>query len=377
MKITLLVPNISTNCVGRAYILAKSLQDYCEVEIVGPDFGDGVWVPCRSENVRYKAIIFHNCLAYFANLRKILFIDSKTDVVYVIKPMLLSYGVALLLKFWYKIPVVLDIDDWQVGMAFWRAMQTPLSWFRVWHPFWVGWEFIFDFFTDLADDITVSGFFLRQRYKGHLIRHGRDATLFNPDNYDAEELKHFYGFGNIKIVMFLGTARPHKGVEELIDAAQYLSDLEFEILVVGANFEDPYIHYLQRQADNQVTFVGMQPFNEIPRWYAIADVVIIPQRKNFASIGQTPAKLFDAMAMAKPIVATNVADISVILADCGFIVPPCDALALASKIRFLLENPAMGQCMGRKARSKFISMYSLQSVQQELIGVFSRYRLGR
>jgi len=40
----------------------------------------------------------------------------------------------------------------------------------------------------------------------------------------------------------------------------------------------------------------------------MGDVVIIPQRENFATLGQMPAKVFDAMAMAKPTIATNVSD---------------------------------------------------------------------
>jgi glycosyltransferase involved in cell wall biosynthesis len=41
-----------------------------------------------------------------------------------------------------------------------------------------------------------------------------------------------------------------------------------------------------------------------------------------ATVGQIPAKLFDAMAMAKPIVATDVNDFAGILDGCGLVVKP-------------------------------------------------------
>ena len=43
MKISILSPDLSNNCLGRAYLLAKILQRRYEVEIVGPIFGDGIW----------------------------------------------------------------------------------------------------------------------------------------------------------------------------------------------------------------------------------------------------------------------------------------------------------------------------------------------
>ena len=42
MKISILSPDLSQNCLGRAYLLAKILQSHYEVEIIGPVFGNGI-----------------------------------------------------------------------------------------------------------------------------------------------------------------------------------------------------------------------------------------------------------------------------------------------------------------------------------------------
>jgi len=42
MKISILPPDLSHNCLGRAYLLAKILQRHYEVEIIGPMFGEGI-----------------------------------------------------------------------------------------------------------------------------------------------------------------------------------------------------------------------------------------------------------------------------------------------------------------------------------------------
>jgi len=42
MKISILTPDLSHNCLGRAYLLAKILKMYYEVEIVGSFFREGL-----------------------------------------------------------------------------------------------------------------------------------------------------------------------------------------------------------------------------------------------------------------------------------------------------------------------------------------------
>jgi len=42
MKISILSPDLSYNCLGRAYLLAKNLQRHYEVEIISPMFVEGI-----------------------------------------------------------------------------------------------------------------------------------------------------------------------------------------------------------------------------------------------------------------------------------------------------------------------------------------------
>jgi len=50
MKISILTSDLSHNCLGRAYLLAKVLQRCYEVEIIGTVFGDGIWEPVAMMN---------------------------------------------------------------------------------------------------------------------------------------------------------------------------------------------------------------------------------------------------------------------------------------------------------------------------------------
>ena len=105
-------------------------------------------------------------------------------------------------------------------------------------------------------------------------------------------------------------------------------------------------------------FLGMTPKAHEPLLLAASDIVCIPQKISYASIGQVPAKVFTAMSMAKPVIASAVSDLPIILKDCGVIVPPGDINALAEQLTYLIENPQTAKMLGQRARVKCIKKYS-------------------
>lgn len=119
--------------------------------------------------------------------------------------------------------------------------------------------------------------------------------------------------------------------------------------------------------------LGMQPFSKIPEILTLSDAVTVPQRERRASVGQVPAKLFDAMAMAKPIVATKVSDIPEVLGGGGWLVEPESPDELAEAIDFALEHPKKSENKGKKARERFRQKYSYDAMEEKLLELFSKY----
>jgi glycosyltransferase involved in cell wall biosynthesis len=89
------------------------------------------------------------------------------------------------------------------------------------------------------------------------------------------------------------------------------------------------------------------------------------------SYGQIPAKIFDAMAMGKPILSTNVSEIPRIIQDCGWIAKPDDARELAVKIRYILNHPEEAVEKGKKARARFDRDYGWAILEKKILRVFS------
>jgi glycosyltransferase involved in cell wall biosynthesis len=374
MRISILVSDASTNCMGRAYILAKVLSIHFEIELVGPILiGQSVWVPFDSREFECRFVPSKNYPLFFSSIRPILNHISG-DVIYALKPLASSYGIALLSTLKQKRPIILDIDDWEIGFVRWRLSISKRSWLRLHDANWIGWTCLLDRLISRADGITVSNQFLAKRYGGTLVPHGRDVWFLDPSRYDAQEIKSAWGFCEEKLILFLGSPERYKGLEDLVHAVRMMDRKDTKVLIIGANEGDPLISQLYSESRDVLKLVGPRPLSERPNWLAIADVIAIPQRKSVATVGQMPAKLFDAMAMSKPIVATDVSDIPSVLWDCGLVVPAGDVKALSQGISYMFEHPVEAAEMGRRARQKCIEHYSWETMERLLLGVFSAYQ---
>jgi len=388
VKISILTPDISHNCLGRAYLLAKVLQRRYEVEIVGPAFQGKIWEPLAGQGEVELRIVPGSPLS-FKTVSQMIAIRKEIagDLIYASKPLLTSYGVGLLEKRFGRRPLVLDIDDWQMG--FQKEALQGLSPMRKLRRFAFStlcfsspasyWNCLLgERLIALADEVTVSNNFLKDRFGGTVVWHGRDTNAFDPKKFDRNHLRNKFGIPEDKrVVMFLGTPNPYKGIEDLIEAVNFLKDSRILLTLVGLG-EDSYSQRVKalvrnKLSDNRARLFGLQPFKKVPGFLAISDVVVIPQRRNLATIGQVPAKVFDAMAMAKPIISTNVSDIPTILHGCGFIVEPGNPQQLARKLRFVLENENLAAQMGAKAREKCAREYSWANMEERLLQVFSKF----
>ncbi len=382
MKISILTDDFSRNSFHRPYVLANALNHKYDVEIVGPIFGNSVYEPCRQPIVKYKIIKGRWFPLFFASVKELL-ASIEGDVIYASKLMLPSFGVGLLKKKTSKRPLVLDIDDWSAGLwlgewhktVFKRFVETYYrNPFKLLNPTTHIYKVWMEHFATFADQITVTSDFLQRRFGGIKLPHARDPQEFNPQRFDAKELRKQWSIDRFKIIMFIGNPAPYKGIEELVDAIELVDRKDLKLMLVGINTKMPYSkQIIKRGGEHLITKPHLISVSDVPKVLAMADLVVIPQRNTPSTVGQIPAKLIDAMAMAKPIIATNVSDMPKILDGCGIIVEPNDVEALAERIAFLLDNPVAAAELGKKAREKFLGNYTLDHLQKQLTNIFESF----
>jgi len=363
VKVSVLCFDLSDNALGRAELLARLLSPRYDVEVVGPQFADTVWRPVAQSAIRHRGVRARSCPGFARTIPSLLrLIDG--DVLYASKPRPTSFGLGLLARARRGRPLLLDVDDWELGFfyrsGFWGGVGRALN---LGDPNGLASTWIAEQLVPSADALTVASDFLQRRFGGALVPHVRDTEVWDPARHDRTASRAALGVGDRRVVMFLGTPRRYKGVEDLVEAMQALDDRVLLVLV-GV---DPASGWAARwSGSSRVRVVGEIPFDDVPRMLVAADVVAVPQRATTDTIGQVPAKLIDAMAMARPIVATDVSMIPAILEGCGVVVPPGDPPALAKAIAGLLADQAGAADLGRRARERCIARYSFATARATL-----------
>jgi len=371
-KISIITPDFSHNCVGRAILIAELLKENNDVEIVGPAFGEKVWLPVRvpAENIRYKYLSAKKNKFYLKTAYKLAQSMINSDIIIVSKAVLPSIFIALLARVLNNAPIIIDIDDWELGFEFERFKSGSVL-KKIKSAFNVVKLIVCEFIVIMIKNRVVSNTYLQKRFGGVIIPHTRDTQIFDPALYDKKIIRERLNIPlNKKIVLFLGTPREHKGINELREAFKKIDRDDTILMLVGFNLDDKYQKLLhddiQKQLGDKCRMYEQQPFNKIPEFLVLADMVVIPQRKTYSSLGQIPAKLFDAMAMALPIVASRTNDIPEILKDCGWTYEPGNIKELTDKIRFVLANPELSRQKGKNARQTCVNKYSNKIMKSKI-----------
>jgi glycosyltransferase involved in cell wall biosynthesis len=368
VKVSVLAFDLSDNATGRAELLARLLHPRYEVEIVGPRFGDAVWPPAQKSPIPYRVVAAGRYPGFARAAREVVGL-ADGDILYACKLRATSYGLGLLARARRPRPLVLDVDDWELGFFYrgglWGRVGRALN---LSNPNGLPWTWLTERLRAKADAVTVASRFLERRFGGVLVPHVRDTEAWAPERFDARAGRALLGVGDERIVMFLGTPRGYKGVRELVEAVGTLGNAVVLALVgvddrstVAAAMQHPWVRR-----------VGPIPFDDVPRYLVAADVVAVPQLVSPDTVGQVPAKLFDAMALARPVVSTAVSMIPEILDGCGLVIPPGDVGALAAALRRLLADPAAAQALGRRARDRCVARYSFAAARTALFPLLER-----
>lgn len=133
----------------------------------------------------------------------------------------------------------------------------------------------------------------------------------NELNFDEKKkLKEKYGIkDNEKILLFTGRITPEKGVKELVESLKNVSNQNYKLLILGSALNElktktkyqEEIENIVQTISSKVIFTGFIKYQEINKFYSIADIAVLP------SIWDDPAPLtvIESLVSGLPIITTN------------------------------------------------------------------------
>jgi glycosyltransferase involved in cell wall biosynthesis len=378
-KVSLIVSDLSGGGAVRAFLLGQVLLDLgYTVEVVGFQFGPNLYAtpPVGIPVCAIPGQPYPGLLKQIPSLLKKL----DGDILYAVKPKPTSFGLGLLRRLQTRKPLLLDMDDWELswcGGDDWRYAPSPKQLYRDIfkpngqlkepdHPLYTQW---LENWVSKADGLTVDTSFLQNRFGGVYVANGKDTELFSPEGYDAEVARSRLNLSNYRVLMFPGAPRPHKGLEDVLEALEILQEPDLRVVIIGGSPYDDYDDRLMERYGKWLIKIPRQPVEKMPEMVMAAHVVVVPQRDSLTATAQFPLKLSDGMAMGKPIISTRVGDIPTILNNSGYLVDPGSPQQIAEKIREIFSNWPEAEAKGKLGRDRCVEHYGLTAMGRGLKSV--------
>lgn len=311
-----------------------------------------LWVPRQvntlSRLLHLLSFALSSIPALWAGLRR------RPDILMVIVPTLFVAPAALALARWFRIPIWLHVQDFEVDAMFGLGLGGSQKWLRK-TALAVESRLLRSF--DMASSITarmVSRLVVKGARPSRcvLFPNWVDLTAVFPMS-GSNAFRVQLGFGdNDILVLYAGNMGEKQGLEILVDAARILQG-QRQIRFVFAG-DGVARQRLRRATDGLrgILWLPLQPMEQLNDLLNAADIHVLPQRADAADMVM-PSKLSGMLASGRATVGTAAGDTQLgqVLDAAGQRIDPGDVAALAAALLSLANNPAQRQVLGQRARA--------------------------
>jgi glycosyltransferase involved in cell wall biosynthesis len=202
-------------------------------------------------------------------------------------------------------------------------------------------------------------------HKVFAVLNGADVDFWRPAEPD-EGVRTRLGMAGRFVVLYIGAHGISHGLDRVLGAAKILRDepkIQFVFVGEGAE-KDRLVRAAKDDGLTNVSFCDPVNKEGVRQYYCLAGVCLVPLRNVRLFDAFIPSKMFEIMAMGRPIVASLRGEAARILRNSGsaLIVEPEDSDAMAQSILYLCDHPKEAQTMGRRGRSFVEEHYSRRSL---------------
>ena len=199
--------------------------------------------------------------------------------------------------------------------------------------------------------------------KSYSIPNGSDPVLFDPGRAEETVLHRFQG--TFKVFWMGNAATPWQGIELMLEVARETAKRDRQVLFVLVTGES----LVPLPVLSNVLVLRQMSYHDLPHYLAAADACLcIYKPYEWLSYGfyGSSLKLFDYMAAGKPVIASDMGQLSKIIRHGvnGLLVPNAIE-AITESLLMLKEDREKGGRLGMQARNDVIGYYNWDRVAQE------------
>jgi glycosyltransferase involved in cell wall biosynthesis len=219
---------------------------------------------------------------------------------------------------------------------------------------------------------------------GDLLAAGRIRAVELPNGVDPDRftpgerpgyLERRHGVVGRRVVLFVGVLdRAHyfKGVPVLLQAMSQLDRADVTLIVVGEGDMRAAYQAAARELGlaDRVHFAGFVPDDDLPDYYRLADVTVLPSTTMGEAFGLV---LVESLAGGTPVIASALPGVRTVVTPDrdGYLTTPGDVSQLAHKLSQILSLSAdRRRAMGLAGRRKVRRRYAWRQIGTRLVGLY-------
>lgn len=205
-----------------------------------------------------------------------------------------------------------------------------------------------------------------------VVKNGADLTQYTPFD-GASSLTEELGIKGKFVVSYFGTHGMAHHLETIFHAARRLSSSkDIVFLMVGDGAErQALVRMRDKMALGNVIMLDQQPKSRMREFWALSDISLVLLKKSDLFKTVIPSKIFESLAMAKPIILGVEGESADLLraAKAGVCIEPEHADDLAARVLELAQHPEQRRQLGRNGRQYVMEHFDRTVLARKLASV--------
>lgn len=302
---------------------------------------------------------------------------KRPDVLIATSPQFLCGVAGRAISLSRRIPFVFEVRDlWPESIVAVGAL--PAS-----HPVVRALEVVEKHLYRAADAIVLVTDSFRDRLiergvdpsKLFVIKNGADLKRFVPAPR-MTALRDRLGFGDRFVASYVGTHGMAHALDSILAVAERVKDDDnFRFLFVGDGAERPRLEEVARTRGlSNVVFLGSLPRDQMAEVYATSDLCLVPLRKAELFTTVIPSKIFEILAMERPILLSVDGEARKVVeaSGGGRFVAPEDVDAMTESILWMRDHEQERREMGQRGRAHVLSHFDRNRLAQDYLQILER-----